>query len=87
MTDLGKLDCMNELKNIPEEQKRFLRKAVLFSSGALLLASCALWFFKDSAMELFGFDEFTLNILAIGCCAMAVIDLVMVKLFFEEDTK
>ncbi len=73
------------LKKLPEEQKRILRLAVTMSSAVFLIMAALMWFFKEETMDMLGMDSTSIDIIASALCVMVVIDLVFVKSIIGED--
>ncbi len=75
----------NEMKNLPDAQKKLLRRTITMTSMMFLGLAVLLWGFREKAMELTGFDESSIDIVASVLCIMVVVDLVFVKILLGED--
>lgn len=75
----------DELKNLPDAQKKLLRRTVTLTSLMFLAIAALMWFFKDKVIELWGIDASSVDLIAGILCAMVVIDLIFVKSVIGED--
>ena len=75
----------DDLKNLPDAQKKLLRRTVTMTSAMFLIIAALMWAFKEKAMEVFGIDSGSVDLIAGILCAMVVIDLVFVKSIIGED--
>lgn len=75
----------DELKNLPDAQKKLLRRTVTLTSLMFLAIAALMWFFKDNVIELWGIDASSVDLIAGILCAMVVIDLIFVKSVIGED--
>jgi hypothetical protein len=76
---------MNELKNLPEEQKKLFRLFITISSTSFLAAALLIYVYQEQVMDYLVVDSFWVNILAGALSFVAVTDLILLKILFGED--